>query len=154
LQRGCVFAWAMELDKRLQHSLCLLADHVAKDERLAQIEVLHARWATSLKRHRRALWHVGFTSVNTQRSRVQRLHDACEDVLTYGLIWAFHPLPFQRRIRALDRIDIWISRSELLRRFGSPVSGCVRQTGSVWGNAGCSTRILSRSASCGETACL
>jgi hypothetical protein len=86
-----VFAWGVELLKRLRFSLILLADHLNLNEEWKDVKAVHACFATCLRRPERGFEHLGFSITSPKRSLSTRTHDFFEAFLIHSLIWAFRP---------------------------------------------------------------
>lgn len=114
------FAWGLRLLKLLRFSLMLLADHVEAEPEWADIKAVHACFVTCLQRPEQILRHLGFSITPPPRSAGRKIHDYFENYLVYALIWAFHPCGIRRRQKDLKRIDLWLSKSSLLKIYGSP----------------------------------
>jgi hypothetical protein len=121
LHSRCSLGWKRELGRRVEKSLELLADYVDSNRDPA-IRALHGRgvfvagdWLNRLAAMAR---YYGFTITSPKVSLTERVHDLGEDMLVHALIWAFHFGQIHEHERNLQRMHFWISREELLRRYG------------------------------------
>jgi len=49
----------------------------------------------------------------------RRLHDRAEDIWLWALAWAYNPACLKGRDLARGRDEVWISRTDLIDRFGN-----------------------------------
>jgi hypothetical protein len=118
-----VFAWGVELLKRLRFSLMLLADHVNLNEEWKDVKAVHACFATCLRRPERGFEHLGFSITSPNRSLSTRTHDFFEAFLVHSLIWAFRPCGKRKHPKTLKRVELWLSIARLQDLYGPSAQG-------------------------------
>ncbi len=117
------FGSAVRFHRRIHTSLRLLAERIAADPALHDIQGLHARlWlhpGSRFDKYGSLCSEYGFAMSRPVRSVRQRIHDAFENLLIYGLAWTFNPCCVEKKggLR-FDRLELWMSRQEFLRRYG------------------------------------
>ena len=97
-----------------------LALHAATDQQMSDIRAFRAK-ACWLWRSRKAnleaiIRQCGFTIVSPDPAWIERVHDAFENLLIYSLVWSFNRKGLRRRRLTPLRLQLWISRQDLLRR--------------------------------------
>ena len=116
---------AVALRRRLRISLELLGERMAADHRYDEIRAIHARIVLNLHGREGKLISVaqryGFEHGPSIPSGVQRCHDLLENLLIYGLIWAFNRPLLRQSVGRLNRADLWMSRSRFLALYGRPL---------------------------------
>lgn len=117
-----LFGWGLCLERRTRLSLMLLADQLSIEDELADFKAVRASMTISLDRAERVFQHLGFIINYPQCSVPQRVHDFFESFLIGALMWAFHPYGVRKGKRVPRRAELWISRSDFLRLYGSPAS--------------------------------
>lgn len=120
--RGESLGWGRYLLQRGAHSLQLLARHL---ERNPNVEVVALRgelgFVTQLRSIRPALERLGF-EVLLKESPGWRLWRRAfwDNFYSYLLLWTFGPRSlWGKRLGQLQRVEVWMSRAELLARFGA-----------------------------------
>jgi ceramide glucosyltransferase len=116
-------AWAASAWRRTERSLGLLAEFLESREDLRDVRAVHAR-AAFAPRALRSLTQVarrlGFEVQTASPTGLRRrLHDLGENVLVWGLTWAFNPGIGGRNVLSRPRHDLWMSRDALVRRYGA-----------------------------------
>jgi hypothetical protein len=118
----------LSLRSALRRSLALLAEQLQSDENLAGIRAVHAILA-QIPSHSCRIHHPFGCSLSTEpRSDVWRLHDCLENLLIHWLRWTFNPRHVKRKSLRLNRIELWISASELRARFCSVARPAITKT--------------------------
>lgn len=101
-------------------SLRDLAWHAATDESMAHMKAFRAQvcwlWRTRKDSLNTIIRQCGFDIFLPDPPWIRQLHDALENLLIYGLVWSFNPNGLKRRCLTPLRLQLWISREELLRR--------------------------------------
>lgn len=101
-------------------SLRDLAWHAATDENMAHMKAFRAQvcwlWRNRKESLDAIIRQCGFTIVSPDPLWIGQVHNALENVLIYGLVWSFNPNGLRRRCPTPLRLQLWISREELLRR--------------------------------------
>ncbi len=101
-------------------SLQDLALHATTDPQIKNMRAFRAQvcwlWRSRRDNFETIIRHCGFTVVSPDRTWIGRVHDAFENVLIYSLVWSFNPNGLRRRCPTPLRLQLWISREELLRR--------------------------------------
>jgi hypothetical protein len=112
--------WGCAFRTRLRSSLRQLADYVDAREELKDVKACRAKAAFFRDRRLRgAAYRHGFMAAVPQESLAGRVHEFLEIFLLYGLTWVFNPGALHGRTRLPQRCYLWMSREELLRRYGS-----------------------------------
>jgi hypothetical protein len=107
----------ISLRSALRRSLTLLAEQLQSNESFANIRAVHATLARLPSRSCRTHHPFGCTLRTEPRSDKWRLHDSFENVLIHSLRWTFNPRHVKQESLHLNRIELWISVSELQARF-------------------------------------
>jgi len=121
---GPSLAWAHQAMLGAQKSLALLAQALEKDERLNGIEVFRARSSVTPRGGVRMLQRLGDRMHFEMREPVEketlikRLHDLGENLLVWALIRTFNPGGLRGAKLMRHRSEFWISRKELVLRYG------------------------------------
>lgn len=105
------------LRSALRRSLALLAEQLRSNENFANIRAVHATLARLPSRSCRTHHPFGCTLHTEPRSDTWRLHDCFENLLIHSLRWTFNPRHVKEKSLRLNRIELWISVSELQARF-------------------------------------
>jgi len=122
---GPDLAWAFTFQRRLARSLAVLADEVESDPRFRDIKAF--RGVTSfgsrdgLMQVARLVEQWGFELVDRKRPAgiFGRFITFWENLYTWGIIWTFNPASLKgKSLRRLTRGQLWISRQELIHRYG------------------------------------
>jgi hypothetical protein len=122
-QDGLRFAWAVHARGRFNASLAMLAESIEKERRYADVRALQATLTLPLAyradRVIRFTERLGFTCIPLDRRPLRRrIHDLLEDFLILGLAWTFNPGSLRNRGVFRRRIELWMSRSLLMARYG------------------------------------
>jgi hypothetical protein len=106
------------------HSLHALAFYVESEPALRQIRALRGEAALSarlgISQVQRVAERFGFERVPTNFSRCQRLYALGESCTLWALTRAFNPAAVSRQPFLRDHHELWISRADLLGRYGRP----------------------------------
>lgn len=111
---------AIQFRARLRTSLSLLAAHIAAETDMADVKALRARIV--LRRNDRAARYItaarqfGFTATLPRQSRTECLHNGFENLLLDALYRVFSCTRKTRPL-ALERLYLWISREDVLKRY-------------------------------------
>ena len=101
-------------------SLRDLALHAATDQQMVDMKAFRAQvcwlWRSRNGNLEAIIRQCGFTIVSPDPVWIGRVHDAFENLLIYSLVWSFNPKGLRRRRLTPLRLQLWISREELLRR--------------------------------------
>lgn len=101
-------------------SLQDLAWHAATDQKMADMKAFRAQvcwlWRSRKDSLDTIIRQCGFSIVSPDPLWFGQVHDALENLLIYGLVWSFNPNGLRRRRPTPVRLQLWISREELLRR--------------------------------------
>lgn len=115
-------AWAASAWRRTERSLGLLAEFLESREDLRDVRAVHGRAAFAPREPRRLMqiarrfgFEIDVVSATGLRSR---LHDLGENVLVWGLAWAFNPGFGGGKVLSRPRHELWMSRDALVRRYG------------------------------------
>lgn len=121
---GDRLGWAVRFRTMLEHSLRLLATEIATDPALADIRALRADTAFVTRGRGRRLARIaklyGFAAPTGDADSTVRLHRHLgEDLLVWAIALACNPLSLRGKPLRRERHELWISRDELLRRYGA-----------------------------------
>lgn len=125
---GASLAWARQAEEHLDHSLRELARVVRSDGRLIDLDAFKINFSLTPRggRHqvKRFARRIHFETVEppAPAGLLSRLHRIGENVLIWLLIWTFNPGALRNGKLMRMRTELWISRSELLRRYGEQTS--------------------------------
>jgi len=101
-------------------SLQDLALHAATDQQMMDMKAFRAQvcwlWRSRKGNLEAIIRQCGFTIVSPDPVWIGRVHDAFENLLIYSLVWSFNPKGLRCRRLTPLRLQLWISREELLRR--------------------------------------
>jgi len=107
--------------RRLKDSFEMLATYLATTPAMCRMRALHARLAIApgqdVARYTSVVQYLGLTVGAAPSSRFGRFHCSWENLLLYGLRQAFKPYTRKRAALASERLHLWISRGEFLRRY-------------------------------------
>lgn len=127
---GATLAWAVRMQRLFAGSLRLLARQMQDDPRLADAVAIHGvtallaptdhpggvRPSTALRAG--LMERLGFT-VEPYRSPLGRFGEFWENFYSWWVIWTFNPASLRgRRLVRLQRAEIWMSRAQLLDKYG------------------------------------
>ncbi len=111
--------WALDVRRRLLHSLGSLARHLDHDPAWKHIRGIHACVTFGSRRRRwqmrRAAARFGFDLI--EDGAPAGLHELGEDFLIWAFARAFNPVALRRQRFRRDRTELWISRDTLLARY-------------------------------------
>ena len=125
---GAGFGWAARFGRLLVASFRELAGGLQIDPRLSDAKAILARLAFSGERNRadtrRFGERFGFetTQVPTRAPLARQVHDFGEDLWLVGLTWVFNPGSLKGRSVLRLREDMWMSKDQLMRRYGAAAS--------------------------------
>lgn len=116
---GLNAAWTSVMKRRIRHSFGLLADCVDREPRFREVAAIVAT-PTYPRRSgpvplSRTLRLFGFDVVDRGGAAI---HDRLDSLLVLGLNWAFNPVELRRHGLSYGRIEVWMSRGTLLKRYG------------------------------------
>lgn len=124
LADGPDLAWARLFQRRLEHSMRELAEHVRRDERCHEIPALRAELPFGSRNAERALKRLtryfGVEILEPPRPTGlrARMHAFGRNLLLWALIWTFNPGSLKGRGLFKQCREVWVSRSTLIERFG------------------------------------
>jgi hypothetical protein len=115
--------WAKRIEDRARRSLEILADHVAHDPEWAAIQAFRGNIALSggrprLRQMRRLADRYGFEVKDDPA--IGAVRALGEDMVIWALTRAFNPVATRRQTFFRHRREVWISRRQLLARYGEP----------------------------------
>jgi len=117
--------WAVKFYRGMMASLKALTTYVEADERFNSVQAFHGEVAVlqeeDLPTAVQLFKRLGFDTQEPQAPTTwpRRFVRFWENLYTWWLMWVYQPASLQRRsFRHLVRFDMWISHTELLRRFG------------------------------------
>ncbi|HEV8679023.1 MAG TPA: hypothetical protein VGQ90_06580 [Stellaceae bacterium] len=117
-QGGIDMAWGIVMDRQVRRSLRLLAIHLAAHP---QIVALHGEAALGCQMGRpqraRLAGRYGFEIVDEAAGLPRRVRFFCEDFLFFVLARTFNPHGLKGKPLHRARFDVWMSRTELDRRW-------------------------------------
>jgi hypothetical protein len=129
-KEGPSLAWAVAFERALRNTLAEFADYVGHDAELRAVQAFRAELMFASRNQQRILGHMqarfGFEEVSTDRHRrglLKQMHEMADDVLRWGLIWAFNPNSLKGNWFAKRRHELWITRDVLISRFGTRGAG-------------------------------
>jgi hypothetical protein len=101
----------------LRYSLALLAEQLRSNQQFRDIKAVHATLARAS--HRSCCLHrpFGYELHIEPRSGESHVHDFFEDLLIHLLRWTFSPHRAGQRSLRLNRVELWISASDLKARL-------------------------------------
>jgi len=115
--------WALGFQRRLKRSLEELADAVASDPAYADLAAFRAV-GSAMTRHGALpalAERLGFELVEDPHAGGlwRRFASFWENVYSLALVWVYNPASLRsKELRGLRRVQLWISRGELERRYG------------------------------------
>lgn len=121
-KEGANLAWALVLRRRVNYSFREMAKVMQHDSRFSQVKAV---WGTSslfsFTDHIggvRMMQHLGFT-VLPYYNPLGRFGLFWENLFSWWLMWAYnYPSISTRHFKKLQRTEIWITKSEFLKRYG------------------------------------
>ena len=123
-------AWAASAWRRTERSLGLLAEFLESRDDLRDVRAVHGRAAFAPREPQnllQVLRRLGFeVRIVSPTGFRLRLHDLGENVLVWGLTWAFNPGLGARNALSRPRHELWMSRDALVRRYGAGREGVDR----------------------------
>ncbi|MCX7671618.1 MAG: hypothetical protein N2439_16305 [Anaerolineae bacterium] len=119
---GPTLSWAVQTQRRLKHSFQMLARQMSGDPRLADAQLVAGITVLPLAGAHagsvRLFEQLGFT-ILPYRHPLGRFGEFWENLYTWGIMWAFNaPTLAGRRLLGLRRSEVWMTTTELLRRYG------------------------------------
>jgi hypothetical protein len=101
----------------LRTALCvsfeLLAQQMRTNECFGDVKAIHGTLARASRRPCRTEHRLGCTVYSSLRLERRRVHDFFEDILIHLLHWVFNPRGATLKSVHLNRIELWVSVSEL-----------------------------------------
>lgn len=120
-REGPSFAWARKTSRRMRHSLCLLAVHVAHDPAWRQVAAFYADVPVPDGRPQAVVQRIasryGFDCLPPRRSAPYWIRAVAESVLLWGFAVTYNPAALRRQRFVRRRQQIWISRPMLMARY-------------------------------------
>ena len=115
---GAGIAWGATTERRVRRSFSLLAAYLAVHHDIVAVRG-EAAFGCQMERHQslRLARRFGFEFIESDTTRLRRLHHACEDVLIWGLTWAFNPFGLAGKAFQRERYCLWASRAGFSRRW-------------------------------------
>ena len=117
---GPNMAWGALVDRRIRHSLTLLADHLAA---YPHVVAVHGETAFGCqmgpRQMRQFARRYGFEIIGGSPTLRSRVRHFCDDFLFWGLTQAFNPYGLKGKPIHRPRFNIWISRTELQQRWSA-----------------------------------
>jgi hypothetical protein len=116
--------WACDMRRRVLHSMRLLAGFIEQEPAWGPARAFCAETTLSNRlgdlQIGRLAGRYGFERIAPAGSVLQRLHSLGDCFNTWALTRAFNPAALSRQSFLRGRYELWISRSTLLARYGSP----------------------------------
>jgi hypothetical protein len=113
--------WANLLKRRMRHSFGLIANHLEHEPHLREIVAIRGTPPFPERMGpvplTRVCEHLGWEIVAPEAASGWP-RAWLDSMLIYGLIWAFQPAGLRHRGVAHGRIEVWMSRGKLTRRYG------------------------------------
>ena len=118
---GADLPWALQLRHRLIRSFSAIAQVMQEYTRYDQIRALYGESALfSFSGHaggRQMMQHLGFTVLPYYRP-LGHFGEFWENLFSWSMMWSFNTASlYTRAFWRLQRSEIWITRSDFLRRF-------------------------------------
>ena len=118
--------WGVKFYRGMMTSLEALTVYVQMDDRFTWVNAFHGEVAVLQREDVPAaiqlFQRLGFDTQEqpTPTNLAGRFRTFWENLYTWWLMWAYQPASLQgKAFRHLARFDMWISRTELLKRFGA-----------------------------------
>ncbi len=118
--------WGVRFYRGMMASLKELSNYVQTDHQLASVKAFHGEVAVlqgeDVPAASQLLERLGFDTQapKVPRSWLGRFRMFWENLYTWWLMWAFQPASLRgKNRRHLARFDMWISRAELVTRYGA-----------------------------------
>lgn len=124
---GPELGWAIALRKSMRLSLTQLAEAARRDPRLAEVKAFGGDAVFVSRRGDDGVASVGrrygfqWVAYDRPPTRWKRFHRFWENFLVLGLQWAFNPAGMRGKAFLRPRAPLWMSREELLRKYGPAV---------------------------------
>jgi hypothetical protein len=122
-REGPLIAWGIAMCERAQRSLELLAAHLA-DDAYGDVKALRGEASFGSRLGRRQMARVarrfGFELLQGAPPLSRRFRFFWENFLVWGLIRTFNPGGLRGKRLLNERYELWMSRAELIRRYGDP----------------------------------
>jgi ceramide glucosyltransferase len=121
---GANIRWAVEMHRRVCHSLTMLAEAFGTDRRFDAVKGLHCISVLGSrdgpKQTQRMARRLHFDVIDATRppTLASRLHQAGENLLILGLVWTFNPAGLRTAKLARGRHRLCMSRGVLLGKYG------------------------------------
>jgi hypothetical protein len=121
---GANMAWGTLVDRQIRRSLTLLATHLAANRNVAAV---HGEVAFGCRMGQqqsiRFAGRYGFEIVDSAPRLRSRVRHFCDDFLFLGLTQTFNPYSLKGKPIHRTRYHIWMSRTELDRRWSTTATG-------------------------------
>jgi hypothetical protein len=122
---GPNFAWVNRIRWQMLGSLRELAVYAEISPELHGVSAFHARIAFASRGRREKMIRIaarfGFERIapDHQPPLGRQIHDFFENFWLWGLVWTFNPRSLRRRALQRQRDELWISKADLIDRFGT-----------------------------------
>ena len=122
--QGPDLKWGKEFVKKMRHSLKLLARFVVQDPRMAEIEAFGGEIAFPRDKARQLdviARQLGLVLDSRKpKGAWGRFAEFWQNLYSWALIWAFNPPSLKKKtLLGMRRYRLWMTREELLRKYGS-----------------------------------
>ena len=121
---GANMAWGTLVDRQIRRSLTLLATHIVANRNVVAV---HGEVAFGCRMGQqqsvRFAGRYGFEIVDGAPRLRSRVRHFCDDFLFFGLTQTFNPYGLKGKPIRRTRYHIWMSRTELDRRWSTTATG-------------------------------
>ncbi len=130
---GATLAWAVDVARRAQYSLRLLADYIEREPKFNSIRAVHAEMGFLEGEHLPEMGvlveHLGFEFLAGQAPGWRFWKYAYwENLFSWWLMWTFNPTSLTgKHFAKMARSELWLSRATLMRNFQSPGDNPMRR---------------------------
>jgi len=135
LPEGPDLRWAITMRRRFEYSLRLLAQHVDQEPHLRAIIWFRGRGALSAPAGQpspfRVLERLGFCLLEPAQDRAFRSEFVrfWKNLHNWWLVWTYNPSSLtDKQFTQLARIEFWMSREDLMARYGMDGTSGVGQS--------------------------
>jgi len=121
--QGPDLKWGKDFVKKMRHSLRLLAQFSTQDPRMAEVQVLSGEIAFPRDKAQQLdllAKQLGF-NLDSQKPKGpwERFAEFWQNLYSMALIWAFNPPSLKKKtLLGMRRYRLWMTKEELLRRYG------------------------------------
>lgn len=117
---GAGIAWGATTERRVRRSFSLLAAYLVVHQDVVAVRGEAAFGCQMERQHSmRLAQRFGFELIESDMTRLRRLHHSCEDILLWGLTWVFNPFGLTGKAFQRERYCLWSSRAGFSRRWGT-----------------------------------